>query len=171
MAYIGRGINSGDAVSDHLTGSGATVYTLTYDTTTDGVVLSLDGVVQRNGTDFTILGTQLTFTSAVASPIAIQIIYTGLTLAIGTPGTGTVGISQLSATGTPTSALALKGDNTWGTAGGPSLGTDAIIRTNAKVIAANITFLGSENGMTAGPVTINSGITVTVTSGSIWTTV
>ena len=171
MAYIGRGINSGDAVSDHLTGSGATVYTLTHDTTTHGVVLTLDGVVQRNATDFTIAGNQLTFTTAVSSPIAIQIIYTGLTLSIGTPGTGTVGIAQLSATGTPTSSLALKGDNTWGTAGGPSLGADAIIRTNAKVIAANITFLGSENGMTAGPVTINSGITVTVTSGSTWTIV
>ena len=115
MAYIGRGINSGDAVSDHLTGSGATVYTLTYDTTTDGVVLSLDGVVQRNGTDFTILGTQLTFTSAVASPIAIQIIYTGLTLAIGTPGTGTVGVSQLSSTGTASSSTYLRGDNSWAT--------------------------------------------------------
>ena len=125
MAYIGRGINSGDAVSDHLTGSGATVYTLTYDTTTDGVVLSLDGVVQRNGTDFTILGTQLTFTSAVASPIAIQVIYTGLTLAIGTPGTGTVGnaqmaddaigIAELSSTGTASSSTYLRGDNSWAT--------------------------------------------------------
>tara|TARA_R110000751_G_C13493506_1_gene449402 strand:- start:60 stop:575 length:516 start_codon:yes stop_codon:yes gene_type:complete len=171
MAYIGRGINSGDAVSDHLTGSGATVYTLTHDTTTHGVVLTLDGVVQRNATDFTITGNQVTFTTAVASPIAIQIIYTGLTLSLGTPATGSVGVTQLSATGTPSSATALKGDNTWGTAGGPSLGTDAIIRTNAKVIASNITFLGSENGMTAGPVTINSGITVTVTSGSTWTIV
>ena len=171
MAYIGRGINSGDLVADHLTGSGATVYTLTHDTTTNGVVLTLDGVVQRNATDFTIIGTQLTFSTAVASPIAIQVIYLGLTLTIGSPGTGTVGIAQLSATGTPSSAVALKGDNTWGQAGGPSLGTDAIIRTNAKTIASNITFLGSENGMTAGPVTINSGITVTVTSGSTWTIV
>jgi len=115
MAYIGRGINSGDAVSDHLTGSGATVYTLTYDTTTDGVVLSLDGVVQRNGTDFTILGTQLTFSTAVSSPIAIQVIYTGLTLSIGTPGTGTVGVSQLSSTGTASSSTYLRGDNSWAT--------------------------------------------------------
>mgnify|MGYP003679158596 FL=1 len=169
MAYIGRGINSGDLVADHLTGSGATVYTLTHDTTTNGVVLTLDGVVQRNATDFTIIGTQLTFSTAVASPIAIQVIYLGLTLTIGSPGTGTVGIAQLSATGTPSSAVALKGDNTWGQAGGPSLGSNAIIRTNAKEISENIVFAGTENGSTVGPVTVTGSYTVTVTSGSTWT--
>ena len=52
--------------------------------------------------------------------------------------------------------------------GGPSLGTNSVIRTNAKVIAENITFAGTENGMTIGPITINSGYTVTVASGSTW---
>jgi len=52
--------------------------------------------------------------------------------------------------------------------GGPSLGTASVVRTNAKVIAENITFAGSENGMTIGPITVNSGYTVTVASGSTW---
>ena len=52
--------------------------------------------------------------------------------------------------------------------GGPSLGTDSIIRTNAKVIAENITFAGNENGSTVGPVTVNNNYTVTVTNGSTW---
>jgi hypothetical protein len=52
--------------------------------------------------------------------------------------------------------------------GGPSLGTNSIIRTNAKTIAENITFAGTENGMSIGPITVNSGYTVTVTSGSTW---
>ena len=51
--------------------------------------------------------------------------------------------------------------------GGPSLGTNSVIRTNAKVIAENITF-SNQNGMTIGPITINSGYTVTVDSGSTW---
>ena len=55
--------------------------------------------------------------------------------------------------------------------GGPSKGTDHIIKTNALTIAENITLAATENGMTAGPVTINSGYTVTVTSGSTWTIV
>ena len=52
--------------------------------------------------------------------------------------------------------------------GGPSLGTDSIIRTNAQTISENITFAGNENGLTIGPVTVNSGYTVTVASGSTW---
>ena len=52
--------------------------------------------------------------------------------------------------------------------GGPSLGTDSVIRTNAKVIAENITFAGNENGSTVGPITINASYTVTVTNGSTW---
>ncbi len=53
--------------------------------------------------------------------------------------------------------------------GRPSLGTDHVIRTNAKTISENITLLGSENGMTAGPVTVADSYTVTVASGSTWT--
>tara|TARA_B100001057_G_scaffold477688_1_gene547201 strand:+ start:14083 stop:14499 length:417 start_codon:yes stop_codon:yes gene_type:complete len=57
--------------------------------------------------------------------------------------------------------------------GGPSLGTDSIIRTNANTIAENIAVgpsTGAEfaNGMSAGPITINSGFTVTVESGGAW---
>lgn len=52
--------------------------------------------------------------------------------------------------------------------GGPSLGTAAIIRTNAQNISEDITFLGTENGSTVGPVTIDDTFTVTVTSGSTW---
>jgi len=51
--------------------------------------------------------------------------------------------------------------------GGPSLGTNSVIRTNAKVIAENITF-SNQNGSSVGPITVNSGYTVTVDSGSTW---
>ena len=57
--------------------------------------------------------------------------------------------------------------------GGPSLGDKSVIRTNATTIAENITVgptAGAEfaNGMSAGPITINSGFTVTVESGGAW---
>jgi hypothetical protein len=47
-------------------------------------------------------------------------------------------------------------------AGGPSLGTGSIIRTNANTISEDITIPVNTNGMTAGPVTIADGYTVTV---------
>ena len=52
--------------------------------------------------------------------------------------------------------------------GGPSLGTSSVIRTNANTIGENITFAANTNGTSAGPITINSGFTVTITSGTEW---
>jgi len=52
--------------------------------------------------------------------------------------------------------------------GGPSLGTNSVIRTNAQTISEDITFLGTENGSSVGPITIANTYTVTVTSGSTW---
>ena len=45
----------------------------------------------------------------------------------------------------------------------PYLGENSIIRTNSTTIAANITIPSGTNGMSAGPITIASGVTVTVT--------
>ena len=53
--------------------------------------------------------------------------------------------------------------------GGPSLANDSIIRTTVLTITENATFAGTENGMSAGPVAIGTGSTVTVTSPSVWT--
>jgi hypothetical protein len=46
--------------------------------------------------------------------------------------------------------------------GGPSLGTNSIIRTNANTISENITIPANTNGMSAGPITIADGFTITV---------
>jgi hypothetical protein len=45
------------------------------------------------------------------------------------------------------------------------------IFVNANTIATNYTVDTGFNGLSAGPVTVNSGITVTVASGSVWTVV
>jgi len=56
------------------------------------------------------------------------------------------------------------GGMTWAemTGGGPSLGTDSIIRTNGQTINENITIGSTTNGMSAGPITIANNKTVTV---------
>jgi hypothetical protein len=81
-----------------------------------------------------------------------------------------VGVAELSATGTASNTTFLRGDNTWATenTGGPSLGTDHIIRTNDLTISEDITFVGDENGITYGPITVAATYTVTVTSPSVW---
>ena len=59
--------------------------------------------------------------------------------------------------------------------GGPAIGTDSIIRNNHNIIQDNLTVgptakNGAEftNGMSAGPISIDSGFTVTVESGAAW---
>ena len=48
---------------------------------------------------------------------------------------------------------------------------DRIFYENQQTVTANYTITTSYNAMTAGPITINSGATVTVPSGSTWTVI
>jgi len=50
-------------------------------------------------------------------------------------------------------------------------GADGSIYLNAITIAKNTTVPANYNGMSAGPVTVANGITVTVATGSVWTVV
>jgi hypothetical protein len=45
------------------------------------------------------------------------------------------------------------------------------IVVNSATISSDYTIATGDNGMSAGPVSVNSGITVTVSSGSVWTVV
>jgi hypothetical protein len=74
------------------------------------------------------------------------------------------------------SGHALKSDGagnlSWGTAGGAAGGgTDDIFYENSQTVTTNYTITSNKNAMTAGPVTINSGVTVTIPSGSSWVVV
>tara|TARA_B100001029_G_scaffold179698_1_gene190403 strand:- start:3738 stop:4160 length:423 start_codon:yes stop_codon:yes gene_type:complete len=74
------------------------------------------------------------------------------------------------------------GDGTAGWApvagGGPSIGEDSVIRCNPSTIAENLTVgpvanndAKYTNGFTAGPITINSGYTVTIESNAAWSVI
>ena len=47
-------------------------------------------------------------------------------------------------------------------------GTDAVFYENDVTVNSNYTIGTNKNAMTAGPITINSGVTVTVNTGSTW---
>jgi len=107
---------------------------------------------------------------------------------------GAVDIAMMSATGTAGSGNFLRGDNSWSAVDGlPSqsgnsgkflttdatnaswavLDTDANSTTKglyemANVISANYVIGNNNNAMSAGPITINSNVSVTVPSGSTW---
>ena len=52
--------------------------------------------------------------------------------------------------------------------GGPSKGASSVIRTNANIISENITLDANTNGISAGPISVASGYTITVTNGTAW---
>jgi len=82
----------------------------------------------------------------------------------------------LPATDASVSGYALKSNGagvlSWGLAGGAlGGGTDQVFYENDTVITQNYAIGTNKNALTAGPVTINSGVTVTVPSGSAWSIV
>lgn len=50
-------------------------------------------------------------------------------------------------------------------------GSDQIFYENDQTVTASYSLPADQNAVTAGPVTINSGVTVTVPTGAVWVVV
>ena len=79
-----------------------------------------------------------------------------------------VGVAELSATGTASSSTFLRGDNAW-----VALSTDANTTTKGlyeheHTIDADYSIASGSNALSAGPITIDTGNSVTVPTGSTW---
>ena len=115
--------------------------TFTLNTTVNSVqdiLVSVDGVVQDSNAYTVPDGTTLTFTAAPSS------------------GTGNIIVNYLAPQeGTIVPAAENKGNFKVG----------GLFRTNAQTLATNTTILSTENANVTGPLTINSGVTLTVESG------
>ena len=61
----------------------------------------------------------------------------------------------------------------WGSVGGGATGggSDEVFFENGQIVTTNYTITNGKNAMSAGPITINSGVTVTVGTGEVWTIV
>ena len=153
MPYIGISPNFGNLSTQAGTGDGSDVTpiaTLDYTVATSASIgVYLDGVRQVAGTDYMASGTTLTFTTAPPEFVKIEVVFFGLSVDIGTPGSntvdsgqlvnGSVDIAHLSATGTPSASVVLKGDNSWGTIEGSEITTDGTTFSNYNTVSSNIT--------------------------------
>ena len=165
MSYIGNTPTTGHFPTDTFTSVGGSTYTLSQTPANAGAIeVSVQGVLQAVSA-YTVDGTTLTL-AGVATDDIVFVRHLGETLQIPIPGDDTVTTIKI----VDGAVTAAKIDSAV-TLGGPSLGTNSIVRTNAKTISENITFAGTENGMTIGPITVANTYTVTVTSGSTWTIV
>jgi hypothetical protein len=133
------------------------------------VILTVNGVTQATDT-YTIAGSTLTLASgnfADGDTVeAITINDIGTTI---TPADGSVTLPKISA-GTGTVGQYLKTDGvgtlSWGTVAAGA--ADDVFWENAQTISSDYTITASKNALTAGDITVNSGITVTVPVGASW---
>ena len=103
MPYIGRGIEtlSDRVVLDSLTASATASYTLQLNSvnfvpsSASSLTVSLNGVIQKPDSSYTVSGSTLTFSSALTSSDSIDFIIAERGITLQTPSAGSVGTSQL----------------------------------------------------------------------------
>ena len=180
MAYIGKEpAKVGQRPQEDIfTATAAqTVFTLTADVDYESdIFVSINVVIQTNAA-FALSGTgsrTLTFTSGMTVGDIVRVLHHGykpMIVSVDDASITTNKIQNNAVTEPKIADNAVTQDKIHSAVvlGGPSIGTiPNMIRTNAKTVTAAITFAGTENGITAGPVTFSGAGSVTVTTGSTW---
>lgn len=164
-------------------------------------IVSVNGVIQKpnSGTSpsegFAIDGNDIIFASAPASGADFFILTIGNTIGVGTPSDNTVTAakitsgaveqakvageaineSKLQVSNAPTNGYYLQAQS--GNAGGMTWAEveagakHDIFWENGQTVSSNYTITNGKNAMSAGPITINNGIAVTIGTGENWTIV
>ena len=160
--YIGRGVARGqnreiDDISSSFNGtlvdfnlrvSGIAVYPAS----TNQLFVSVGGVLQNPSTDYTVSGDQITFTTAPTNGLTFFAIMQGDAVDINTPADGTVTEAKLAS-------------NFTGATGGAG---NHVFFLNEQNVDTDFTIPTNRNAMSAGPITIDTGSTVTIPSSSSW---
>ena len=171
MSYIGKGRHTRNLPSKFFSGDGTamTVY-LDYEAPNPGSVLIFISGVKQDTTAYTLEGGKITFTGAV--PLGtnnIEVIQLGLLIDDGEIGDQTVSASKLNTTGTASSGTYVSGSMAW-TDLAPLGGVvgENVFFNNETDINSSYSIPASTNAMSAGPINVASGVTITIPSGSNW---
>lgn len=120
----------------------------------------------NTGTVTSVAASVPSFLSVSGSPITtsgtLAVTYSGLALPVANGGTG------LTAAGASGNVLTSNGTDWISSAPVSSNITAKGLFENANAISANYTIGTNNNAVSAGPITIASGVTVTIPSGSVW---
>lgn len=170
MPYIGRQIARGqnrkiDDVSSSFNGGTATFNLrvdgeAVYPANTQQLFVSIGGVMQNPGTDFTVAGDQVTFTTAPAGGLSFFALMQGDAVDTNTPGDGTVTTSKIGDDQVTGAKLAdnitIATTSTISDAAGNLRDIPQNAKTSAYVLV--IGDAGKHVSITTGGVTVNSGI-------------
>ena len=173
MSYIGKEPQFTQYPSKFFNGDGtAMTVSLDYAPPNAAALLVFIDGVRQDTSAYTLVGTSMTFTGTVPSGTNnVQVVHMGLTVDVGTPGDDTVTVAKLDTTGTPDGTKFLRDDMAWQDvpAGAPTGGgTEKIFFNNENSVDVDYTIPADTNSVSAGPITIQSGITVTVGATSNW---
>ena len=173
MSYLGNEPQFTQYPSKFFNGDGsAMTVSLDYAPPNAAALLVFIDGVRQDTSAYTLSGTSMTFTGTVPSGTNnVQVVHMGLAIDVGTPGDGTVTAAKLGTTGTPDGSKFLRDDMAWQDvpAGAPTGGgTEKIFFNNENSVDVNYTIPADTNSVSAGPITIQTGITVTVGATSNW---
>jgi hypothetical protein len=137
-----------------------------------GKVLSVAGTIALTGDQIQVAEGGTGSTTAAAAKVALEVV-TGATGSTRIPS-GT----EAQRDGSPSAGFfrfnsdvaKFEGYNgtAWGSVGGGATGggADEVFIQNSQAVTTNYTIPATKNAMSTGPVTINSGVTVTISSGA-----
>ena len=138
MGYLGNPVTKDFTSStsvQSLTGDGSTAYSLSASVAVpEDIAVLRNGVRQKPTTDYTVQGSQITFTTALASSDSCFIIFLNSVVGTNTPGTGSI------------------------TA--PMMTSFNGVYENLATITSTVAVAASDNAFLAGPVTFTGTITV-----------
>ena len=155
--------------------SGTTYYVVYINSTTFNLSTTSGGTADVNttstytGTISMVVTSDVTFGTPTVNLTTNSLALNGtgaLTLPAGTTAQEPTGVAGMIRYNSSTGSF--EGYTTaWGSIGGGAAASGAVYE-NKKTISANYTMSTNYNGESVGPLTINSGVTVTIPSGSRW---
>jgi hypothetical protein len=170
MGYLGNSPEnqSFTPAIDYFSGNGSAVaFTLSRPVISAAQIqVVVENVPQAPGDAFSVSGSTLTFTSAPPSGSSnIYVYYVTINSQVVGISQGTIGVTQLSATGTPSSTTFLRGDNTWASAAGFPSGTVMLFaQTSAPTGWTKNTTTGNNSALRVVTGTASTGGSVAFTT-------
>ena len=157
MPYIGNAPSAGfvSTAYQDLTGGTGTSHTLDHPVgTAQDIEVYIGNVRQEPGEAYTVSGTTLTLTTAVAAADDFYVVFQNKAIGTAThPSTADLQAASATFSGT----VQITGN--------------LPIYENSQTVNADYTITNNRNAMSAGPITVADGVTVTVGSGETWTVV
>lgn len=143
-----------------LTGGSGTSFTLNYSVANENEIeVFVNSVRQEPTVAYTTAGTALTMTGSILATDDFYVVFQGKAQQTITPGAGTITNAMFSA------GISLGGGTYKGENGEVNAGGGDIFRVHQQQLDTDTTIDADENALAAGPLTVATGVTLTVTSG------